>query len=782
MKIRGRYSKHGIILGFLAVLGSVLLVRLFVLTVADYDRWKGYADDVSSRAVYETAPRGDILDRNGKKLAASKAVYSVNLSRINLSEDAAMEAAAEVFEILKANDENVETTQEEVRKTLTQKDYQAYLPVTLSSQVSRKSARQIMGKQLPGIQVAVNYIREYPYGCLASHVLGYLGQITDEEMENYTETDGYRRETRVGKSGIEKAFEKELHGQDSVSLVQVDAAGKVTRLLSRSKAQKGKNVRLTLDADLQKTAEESLQEALNQAAAGGVFQSKYGDYPMTYAKNAASGAAVVLDVKTGQVLAMASAPDFDPNDFAVSISQEKWESLQRKNLRDPMSPAPLYNVATMSAVQPGSTFKPVTALAALSCGLDQNRYLYDGGHVELGEKSYGCILWNHSRKTHGYVDLKKALAVSCNYYFYDIASGQDLVSGTSLGYQKKMDNSRILSYAKRMGLGLKTGIEIPESTGVLPSEQGKTNQLKQSLKNYLLEERETYFKGKICRNSSKVDKLVEKIVNWADKDLTLEEIIGKLKKENAIEEKQIRLLASICKYDYFDQMRWTQGDTFNLSIGQGDHAYTTLQMAQYMATLGNGGIRNSVSLTADVSSTRNGQVSSSQTNDEHIQYIIKAMTGVTEGEDGSLHRLFAGFPYTVAAKTGTAQRTGSISTEEESSYLKRHLHLIAPDITYEEVQQESRRLQKLYPEFYASEASALRRAVINLSKHNITYDAIDAYKEKYDSFAWTVALAPADDPQIAVAVMLVQGKTSSNAAPIVREIIGKYGEEQGWEK
>ena len=100
MKIRGRYSKHGIILGFLAVLGSVLLVRLFVLTVADYDRWKGYADDVSSRAVYETAPRGDILDRNGKKLAASKAVYSVNLSRINLSEDAAMEAAAEVFELM----------------------------------------------------------------------------------------------------------------------------------------------------------------------------------------------------------------------------------------------------------------------------------------------------------------------------------------------------------------------------------------------------------------------------------------------------------------------------------------------------------------------------------------------------------------------------------------------------------------------------------------------------------------------------------------------------------
>lgn len=177
----------------------------------------------------------------------------------------------------------------------------------------------------------------------------------------------------------------------------------------------------------------------------------------------------------GQILAMASAPDFDPNDFAVSISREKWESLQRKNLRDPMSPAPLYNVATMSAVQPGSTFKPVTALAALSCGLDENRYLYDGGHVELGGKSYGCILWNRSRKTHGYVDLRKALAVSCNYYFYDIASGEDLASGTSLGYEQKMDNERILSYAKRMGLGLKTGIELPESKGILPSENEKKN-------------------------------------------------------------------------------------------------------------------------------------------------------------------------------------------------------------------------------------------------------------------------------------------------------------------
>ena len=775
-------SRHKIIIGVLAVLCAILLIRLWILTVFQHDTWKGYGEDLSMRAVYETAPRGDILDRNGKKLATSKAVYSVNIVRINLSEEAALDSAARSFEILKQNGENIETTQEEVRETLEAKGYQSYLPITLSHQVSRKSARQIAAKQLPGIRIAVNYIREYPNGSLASHVLGYLGQISEKERSVYTKREGYRRDSRIGKSGIERAFEKQLHGRDSVSRFQIDSTGQVTRLLTKSTAKKGKDVRLTLDADLQDTTEQALQQGIQQAAAGGTFAGKYGAYSMTYAKNTASGAAVALDVSTGQVLAMASMPDFDPNEFAVAISREKWEALQRRNPNDPMSPAPLYNVATMSAVQPGSTFKPVTALAALSCGLDPERYLYDDGYVELGGKTYGCHIWNKAKVTHGYVNLKKALAVSCNYYFYDIASGRDLASGTSLGYQEKIDNDRILSYAKQMGLGERTGIEIPESTGVLPTEQKKKTALKNTLKRYLKEERETFFEEKFCRNETKVDSLAEKIVNWGEKDLTLEEIIGKLKQENSVKEDQVYRLASVCRYDYFDQMHWTQGDTFNLAIGQGEHAYTTLQMAQYMAALGNGGIRNSVSLTADASSKRSRQFSGSQKTNEHIQYLIKAMTGVTEGEDGSLRSLFSSFPYTVAAKTGTAQRTGSISSEEEASYLKRHLHLIAPDITFAQVQKEAERLRSRYPKMYGSESAALRRAVINLSRHHITYETIDAYKEKYDNFAWTVALAPAEDPQIAVAVMLVQGKTSANAAPIVREIIGKYGEIQGWEK
>ena len=773
-------SRHLLIICFAGILGAVLCVRLFALTVIDKQKWTSYAEDISLRAVYETAPRGDILDRNGEVIAASKAVYSVNISRINLTEEKAFENAAAVIDILKENDEDVEITQSEIKKSLSDTGYNAYMPITISKNVSSETAEKIKAENYPGVQIAVNYIRDYPQGELASHVIGYLGRISKEEEESYVEEKGYRKDALIGKSGIEKEFEETLRGKDSVSSLQVDSSGKVTKLLSKSRAVKGEDLKLTIDMDIQKTAEESLEKAIKQASLGGTFESEYGDYQMSKAEKAAVGSAVVLDVKTGEVLALANFPDFDPNDFAVSISNEKWEALQRENKNDPLSPAPLYNVATMTAVQPGSTFKPVTAMAALSCGLDKDRYLYDDGYIELGNRRYGCFLWNEKEEKHGYVNLTDALRVSCNYYFYDIASGKDFASGTSLNYNKKIDNGVILSYAKKMGLGEKSGIEIPESSGVLPTEKLKNDGIKSSLKSHLMSERETYFIKSFIENEYKLTDLIEKITNWCNQDLTLEEIIGKLKREKAVKEDMVDELARVCKYDYFNQSGWTQGDTFNISIGQGDNAYTTLQMANYMATMGNGGVRNRVSLVLG-SSEKRGEDSSSS-DKENMEYLIDAMTEVTKGDGGSLQRAFADFPYDVAAKTGTAQRSGYISTEDESDYIRRHLHLIAPDLTYSQVEKEAKRLMEEYPESYENEDKAVRRAVINLSKRDLTYDNLDAYKEKYDAFAWTVALAPADEPQIAVAVMLVQGKTSSNAAPIVREIIGKYGENKGWEK
>ena len=772
-------SKHSIIIWFMAAAGAILVLRLFTLTIIESEKWTSYAEDMSMRVVYETGPRGDITDRNGTLLASSRAVYSVNISKVDMDRKEALASAEKVLEIISSCDEEPAASYDDVKESLEDTGYMSYMPVMLAGDISAETAEKIQEAEYPGIMISKNYIREYPQGALASHVIGYLGRISENEEKEYVEEKGYRADAMIGKSGVEKLCEDRLRGADAASRLQVDSRGNVTKLLDKSRVHKGKNVRLTLDAELQKTTEESLEKAIEQASLGGVFESRYGNVQMSYAPKASSGAAVALDVDTGQVLAMASSPDFDPNDFAEGISGKKWRRLQQENPNDPMSPAPMYNIATMSAVQPGSTFKPVTALAALSCGLDRERALYDKGYVSAGDRTFGCFLWNDSRATHGYTDLEDAMKVSCNYYFFDIATGTDLASGRSLGYDRKITAETVTDFAGKLGLGEKTGIELEESAGVRPSEELKRRGTAAALKEHLMKNCEKYFKDEVTENAELLKKKTEKIVNQSDKDLTLEEIIGKLKKEKGLKRGKIRELAELCKYTYFDRMKWTMGDTLNTSIGQGDNGYTAVQMANYMATMGNGGTRNRVSLLYD-KEAEDGRRTGIRSED--IDTVLEAMTAVTSKPGGSLYGTFSSLPYAVAAKTGTAQRAGKINTTEEREYLRRYLHLIAPDVTLYQIEKEAERLMRKYPEIYDSEGEALHKAVMDLSDMVDGEGEINRYKESYDSFAWTVALAPADDPQIAVAVMIVQGKTAHNAAPVAREIIGSYGESSRWEK
>jgi penicillin-binding protein 2 len=202
-------------------------------------------------------------------------------------------------------------------------------------------------------------------------------------------------------------------------------------------------------------------------------------------------------------------------------------------------------------------------------------------------------------------------------------------------------------------------------------------------------------------------------------------------------------------------------------------------MANYMAAIGRGGNMMDATL---IETTAKIQNKITNLNKIDVKYIVECLTGVTSEKDGTLYNVFKGFPYKVAAKTGTAQKSGYINEESEVEYLRKYLHLIASDVLWEDMLCEAERLQNKYPDVYETQDMAVRRAVINLSKYDVDYEDIDRYKEKYDNFAWTVALAPAEDPQIAVAVMIVQGKSSLNAAPAVREIIGNYGDITGWEK
>ena len=338
---REKRSKHSLMSIFMIFMGLVLSVRLLVLTSVQAGEWKSAAEDMSVRTVYETAPRGDILDRNGVVLATSRPVYSVCVSRASMDRDEMLETAASVMSELEELGEDLNVTIDEVRDAVSDTGYTAYMPVVIAEDVSEEAADSIQRQRIKGVTVSTEYVRSYPQGSLASHVLGYMGRISSDEEEEYVNEKGYRKDALIGKAGIESRYEEKLRGSDSVQRFQVDSSGRVTGLISSSKAKKGSDVKLTIDSRLQKVTEDALEQAVTKAAEGGTFESSYGDYAMTTAKNAASGAAVAIDVRTGEVLAMASFPDYDPNDFAVSVSEEKWASLQQENPYDPMSPAPM---------------------------------------------------------------------------------------------------------------------------------------------------------------------------------------------------------------------------------------------------------------------------------------------------------------------------------------------------------------------------------------------------------------------------------------------------------
>ena len=268
---RTRQSKHSLITVFMMAAAAALLIRLFVLTVAENEKWQAAAEDMSVRAVYETAPRGDILDRNGNVLASSRAVYSVVISRAGLEKDEAAESAAEVLRLLEGMDENVTVTSGEISEALSYTGYDSYMPVSIAENISEEAVQAIQDKQYDGVNIVTDYVRYYPNGALASHVLGYLGRISEEQKKEYIDEKGYRADAFIGKDGIEEKFEEHLKGTDSVSTLQVDSMGRVTKLLEKTEMKKGSDLTLTLDLELQKTVEEALQQTVEKASQGGVF-------------------------------------------------------------------------------------------------------------------------------------------------------------------------------------------------------------------------------------------------------------------------------------------------------------------------------------------------------------------------------------------------------------------------------------------------------------------------------------------------------------------------------
>lgn len=702
------------------------------------------------------------------------------LEKYELDTDlSAKEAFAELRKTYKI-DENL--SDEEVRKIFRVRDeiktlgYNKYLSGTIARDISNDTVVYVeeMSSELKGVEIGSETVRYYPNGSTLAHVVGYMGSISDYQYEEFVNKRGYKATDLIGKDGIESSMESYLKGKDGVKSVRVNSHGDYIETISETEPEAGKNIYLTIDLDLQKAAEESLEKAIKAVQTGTTFRGKYGNAGMSRFSKCASGAVVALDVKTGDVLAMASYPTYDPNIFAEGISSDDWASVQSVNPRDLLAPTPLYNMATKASVQPGSTFKPVTAVSALQCGLNPDRRIADRGHIVIGDRSFGCSAWNTYRGTHGSQDMPTGIQNSCNYYFYCLATNKDWGTGASLGL-KGMSIEKIMSVAKEFGLGEKTGIELDEAITPLASAERKMEATKNSLWYHLYSTAYNYWPSSVTEDEEALRKDIDTIVSWTEENPSRGEVIKRVKEQTKVKEDKVETVSDICKYSYFNQAQWTVGDEFNISIGQGDNSYTPLQMANYVATLGNYGVRNQVSIVKGIEGKGETVKKEPYVIDVEKDDMKKVLAGMRRvATNGTLAGVFRNFSIPVAGKTGTAEKDGYINPVDEVAYVKSHLSSIAPGVSWDDVEAEMKKLMKEDPERYPNENYAVDAALIEASGNKVTQGKIDRYKDTYDEFAWVITLAPVDDPKIAVVVMLTQGGISSNAAPVAREIIGTY--------
>ena len=714
-----------------------------------------------------------------------------------------------------------------VRDLIKSQGYTKYKPVTIAKNISEETIATVeeMALELPGISVSNEPVRNYPNGKLAAHILGYLGKIPSTQEADYLNNteEKYSKNDMVGLAGVEKTQESKLHGTDGYQKVKVDAVGNITDKLEVVEPISGDTVYLTLDKDLQVVTENALQRAIKAARDGGAYESDYGNvYVAGGEKNAKSGAAIVVDVNSGEVLASASYPSYDPNLFVTGISYDDYQNLQPKNTNDVLAPAPLLNLVTQGVFQPGSTFKMITGMAALEHGLSPEYSINDPGVIWMG-KSYGDAVWNKRRGNHGITNLYKALQESCNIYFYTIGTGENRVGGPDPDV--KIGPEQVMEYAKLFGLDEKTGLyedlgEGGESKGRVPSEEAKIESTKTMLKTYLSKVAKNSFTDITKdKNPEEFNKRIEEIANWCNEEKTpgKSEVLKRLEKLK-VKEDDLETLADQIVYTYLNFSKWTVSDAFNLAIGQGENAYTPAQVVRYVSSIANGGTLNQLYVVQKSISSDYSEVDIKKTKSKKIDFkdsdnlkeLVKGMKRVVT--DGSAKKVLGDLNLPIAAKTGTAEQNTKIPTDNEYEYLMSHLSSykvkkdevlevyyklraerekeltkakieeIKEQIASKETDDETREeLKKQLKEGVSEKlaetdrinAAYLRKAIKELN-HKITDEDIDSFKETYRDFSWAVSFVPADNPEIAICVMIPQGHTGTYAVLPMRDIIGYY--------
>jgi penicillin-binding protein 2 len=399
------------------------------LQIAEGEYYERLAEGNRIRLIPVMAPRGTIYDRNGDILATTRPGFTVSLLQVNapISEEVILKVA-----------KILNMPPQEIQDRLAQHKG-SFDPVRLKSDIGPEIMAMIEERRndLPGVVIEIQPTRNYVYNELAAHVLGYVSEISDSEIKNLKEA-GYKAGDLIGKFGLEKKFDRDLRGVDGGGQMEVDANGRPIQVLGKKDPLPGNNLVLTLDAQIQATAEKAIAEHLN--------------YLRTTLKNSSAHAAavVVLNPKTGEILALANSPTFNPNLFTGGISTTEWKKIN-ENIYHPME-----NKAISGEYPPGSTFKVITATAALELGkVSPEEKIYDSGrHWLVPEKG------NAGQSALGWLNFRQGLSMSNNVYFYE------------MGYRLGIDN--IEKYARMFGLGERTGIDLQgEAEGLVASRSYK---------------------------------------------------------------------------------------------------------------------------------------------------------------------------------------------------------------------------------------------------------------------------------------------------------------------
>ncbi|MBM7613581.1 penicillin-binding transpeptidase domain-containing protein [Alkaliphilus hydrothermalis] len=677
-----------------------------------------------------------------------------------------------------------------IREQLKKKGYLQFQPVKIANDVSWETVVQIEEDifELPGVNIAVEPIRYYPEGNAAAHILGQLGKISQEhEIEKYINQLDYDPSDIIGKNGVEHKFEDFLKGTDGSQKVVVDSRGRLIDVLEKIDPIPGNTLYLTIDINLQKKAEESMANVLKAIQRGEVYETEWGTNKMMgtagVMNNATSGSVVVTDVKTGDLLALANYPDYDPNLFATGISSADWQSLHPENERDPLAPRPLLNIALSTAIQPGSTYKMLVGLAAIEEGLDPHYKILDRGFIKIGGHSFGNWLWNQGRgQTMGWQGLHEAIEDSNNYYFYSLGTGYDYGIGRWLPVPLNVNT--FIDYSHRFGLNERTGIEIDvprERSGGVPSIEAKSATIKALLERNLkrLMKPEDFDETVEKPSTEKINEMIDKIISWTAENPGRGDIYLRLK-DFGFSEDKASIYADLIKYSYFNQARWSIADTMNFSIGQGEHAYTPIQMTNYMAILANGGHRYRVSLLDKIQDFQGNTILKDEPdlieriemkdykNLDEVNYGMHLVTTT-----GTARGYFNKFPIKVAGKTGTAQRSGKIPPVDEVAYLKKHMGAFgvseqAVNYQMEVIKAEDPENPRIHDDVY------LMREAIKQLNPRIKNADLDQFKENYDNYAWFTGFAPYENPEIAISVLIFQGGSGGYGAPIFREVVAEY--------